>query len=197
MHIRTTPFGLTRANVKLARYSTGTAPMTRIVHILLVVTFSWLFTAPPLLAQSAECSPQETVALLPPADPAYEDAIELARTLSEHGFTIKCVLSSKMGGLFNGQEGAALFRTSDGDFDALFLPQPKNFADLKVIERPLKKGFVYSFAGKPRPRPVNRMESPRRVYFLKNANELLVLNDDSLRTKLVSVLNITDDGNPQ
>jgi hypothetical protein len=171
--------------------------MVKMLFVFLVAAFAGLFAAHPLLAQSVECSPEETAALLPPADAAYDDAVELARTLNEHGFTIKCLLSSKMGGLFNGLEGAALYRTTDGDFDALFLPKPKTFADLKIIERPLKKGFVYSFAGKPRPWPANRFESLRRQYFLKHDNQLLVLSDDPLRTKLESVLNIPEGGKPQ
>lgn len=175
--------------------------MVRILPVFLVVVvifvFAGLFAAHPLRAQAVECSPEETAALLPPADPAYDDAIELARTLNEHGITIKCLLSSKMGGLFNGLTGAALYRTTDGDFDALFLPKPKTFADLKIIEHPLKKGFVYSFAGKPRPWPANRFESVRRQYFLKHDNRLLVLSDDPLRTKLESVLNIAEGGKTQ
>ncbi|MFY9560404.1 MAG: hypothetical protein WAQ52_09240 [Terriglobales bacterium] len=127
---------------------------------------------------------------MPPADPAYDDAIELARTLSEHGLTINCVLTSKLGGLLTGLEGAALYRTAEGDFDALFLPKPKTFADLTVIERTLKKGFVYSFAGKPRPWQANRLGSVRRLYFLKHANQLLVLSDDPLRAKLEAILNL-------
>jgi hypothetical protein len=177
----------------------GAAPMLGKVPVLLVVVmvFAGLFAVPPVLAQSDACSPEETAALLPPADPAYDSAIELVQTLSEHGFTIKCVLSSKMGGLFSGLEGAALYRTTDGDFDVLFLPKPRTFADLKIIERPSKKRFVYSFAGKPRPWPANRIDSGIRQYFLKHDNQLLVLNDDLLRTKLVSALTITEDGKPQ
>lgn len=168
----------------------GGRVMKRIPSVLLSVAVACFFAAPVLPAQSADCSPEELAALLPPADPAYDDAIELARILSEHRFTIKCVLTSKLGGLFAGLQGAALYRTTDGDFDALFLPKPRTFADLKIIERPAKKGFVYSFAGKPRPWPANRFESVRRQYFLKHANQLLVLSDDSLRVKLEDVLTI-------
>lgn len=164
--------------------------MVRILPVFLLVAVAWLFAAPLLPAQSTDCSPQESAALLPPADPAYDDAIELARTLSEHGLTINCVLTSKLGGLFTGLKGAALYRTTDGDFDALFLPKPKTFAELKIIERPLKKGFVYSFAGKPRPWPANRFESGRRQYFLQYANQMLVFSDDALRTKLEAILNL-------
>jgi hypothetical protein len=167
------------------------------VLLVVFVVFAGLLAPPPVNAQSDGCGPEETATLLPPADPAYDDAVELARTLNEHGFTIKCLLTSKMGGLFNGLDGAALYRTTDGDFDTLFLPKPKTFADLKIIERPLKKGFVYSFAGKPRPWPANRFESPRSQYFLKHDNQLLVLSDDSLRTKLEGALNITAGGQSQ
>lgn len=166
-----------------------TTVKVRIPAVFLVSAFAWLLTTPLLLAQSVGCSPEETAALLSPADPAYDDAIELARTLSEHGFTINCVLTSKLGGLFNGLEGAALFRTTDGDFDALFLPKPKTFADLKIVERQLKKGFAYFFAGKPRSWSANRLESVRREYFINRGSQLLVLSDDPLRTKLESVLN--------
>jgi hypothetical protein len=172
---------------------TSTAPerttaTVRITQVFLAFALAWLLAAPLLLAQSVGCTPEETAALLPPVDPAYDDVLELARTLSEHGFTITCVLTSKMGGLFNGLEGAALFRTTDGDFDALFLPKPKTFADLKVIERQQKKGFAYFFAGKPRSWSANRLESVRREYFINRGNQLLVLSDDRLRTKLESVL---------
>jgi hypothetical protein len=169
--------------------------MVRTLPVLFVIVLAGWFAAPPLLAQSDQCRPEETAALLPPADPAYDDAIELMRAISEHGFTIKCVLTSKMGSFFGGLEGAALFRTTDGDFDALFLRSPKTFADLKINERHLKAGFGYTFAGKPS--RTNRMESVRRQYFLKNTNRLLVLSDDPLRIKLMRALNIPEDGNPQ
>lgn len=158
--------------------------------LFLSVVIVLVFSASLLRAQATECSEQEASVLLQPTDGAYTDAIELGRVLSDHGFTIRCILTSKMGALFDGLEGAALYRTNFGDFDALFLTSPQTFAGLKVIERQAKKTFVYSFAGKPRPSRSNHLESVRRVYFLKHENQMLVLTDDELRAKLQDALNL-------
>src|SRR2546428_1353827 len=66
--------------------------------------------------QSDKCSDLDMVAVLQPTDKSsYSMAMELAQTLQAKGFTIKCVLTSKMGGFFEELEGAALFRTNRGD----------------------------------------------------------------------------------
>ncbi|SRR6266566_3946369 len=99
------------------------------------------------------CGPEEAQALLPVGNPAYADAVDLVRTLSSRGFVVKCILSSKMEGLFAGQEGAALYRTNRGDFETLFLPKSQNFNALQVVERRETGGYVYSFRGSPPPWP--------------------------------------------
>jgi hypothetical protein len=73
-------------------------------------------------------------AFLQAGDPAYVDAMELAQTLRSRGFTSKCVLRSTMEGAFEGMEGAALYRTDRGDFEALFLAKPQTFVGLIVME---------------------------------------------------------------
>jgi hypothetical protein len=165
--------------------------MTKIIRIRLVIGFALLFVAPQsvLLAQSARCHLREMHAQLQKANPAYADAMELAQTLSEHGFIIKCVLGSKMDRLFEGMKGAALFRTNRGDFEALFLPKAQTFAEVNVIEQRRDNEYIYSFQGNPKPWPANRMEGPRRTYFLKHANQLLVIDDDQLRARLEEILN--------
>ena len=155
-----------------------------------VLALATLFPAPLLHAQSVECGAEEGTALLQPTDSAYDEAIELARTLSERHFTIQCILTSKLGGFFEGTTGSALYRTSDGDLGVVFLSRGRTFADLKIVERPLKKGFAYSFSGKPRPLPASRLQSARRQYFLKHENHLLILGDDALKSKLESALNL-------
>jgi len=162
---------------------------TSILGIGLVLIFCGSFVT----AQVTECSPEDTSALLQPTDTVYSDAMELGSTLSEHGFAIRCVLTSKLGPLFKGLEGAALYRTDRGDFDALFLNSPQTFTELKIVERSMKKGFVYSFAGKSRAWAANRLESGRREYFLKHGNQLLILDDDPLRMKLEDALNLPRD----
>lgn len=57
------------------------------------------------------CTPNDLLAIVKPDDPAYADAMSLARTLQARGFIVKCVLQSKMIHIFEGQKGAALFRT--------------------------------------------------------------------------------------
>ena len=73
--------------------------------------------------------------VLQPSDPAYLDAVELARTLADHGFMVMCIAPSKWTGMFEGQKGAAVYRTDRGGFDALFLPKPQNFDRLQIVER--------------------------------------------------------------
>jgi hypothetical protein len=55
------------------------------------------------------------------SDAAYPDAMDLAQTLISHSFIVTCVSPSQMTDTFEGQEGAAVYRTNEGDFEALFL----------------------------------------------------------------------------
>ncbi len=164
--------------------------MRRTRSSLLGVGLVLIFCSCFVRAQSAECSPEDAAALLQPTDAVYSDAMELGSTLSEHGFAIRCILTSKLGALFKGLEGAALYRTDHGDFDALFLPAPETFAELKIAERSTKKGFAYWFTGKSRSWAANRLESGHREYFLKHQSQLLILDDDQLRMKLQDALGL-------
>jgi len=97
------------------------------VLILVPKTCLWAQDTSPGNAQG--CDPRElTEALLRPTDPAYAESIELTRELENRGYIVRCVLGSKMVSTFEGQLGAALYRTSRGDFEALFLPKPHTFA---------------------------------------------------------------------
>jgi len=82
-----------------------------------------------------------------------------------------------MDGTFDGLEGAALYRTDRGDFEALFLQRSQNFDHLKVVERPDGKRYSYNFVGPPRPWPANRIDAAFRMYFVKHKNALFVLSD--------------------
>src|SRR5258705_7565564 len=102
------------------------AQTTFVANVFFGVTL--LFASPSVLTgQSEKCNDQDLLAVLQPADKAYSKAMELAETLRAGDFIIKCVLRSKQEGLFEGLEGAALFRTNRGDFEALFLPKEKTF----------------------------------------------------------------------
>jgi hypothetical protein len=128
-----------------------------------------------VVGQTARCGPEGLGASLPSNDQAYPDAIALSETLSTYGISVKCILTSTMNGTFDGQNGAATYRTDHGDFEVLFLPQPKSFDRLKVIERRHGERYSYRFKGPPQPWPANLIDSAFRIYFIKNRNVLFVV----------------------
>ena|SRR2546422_4407769 len=142
------------------------------------------------LAQRLECPPSKT--LLSANDPVYSDAGELAQNLRNEGFIVNCIFPTTLGSIFQvveGRvtrstiEGEANFRTNYGDVDVVFVPKPQSFADFKITEHRLNKGYLYTFAGVPRVWSVNRFETNRRTYFLKHDNKLLLVSDDKLRVR--------------
>ncbi|HEX3227689.1 MAG TPA: hypothetical protein VHQ95_01920 [Pyrinomonadaceae bacterium] len=144
-----------------------------------------VFCSPSVLtSQSEKCSDQDLLAVLQPTDKVYSTAMELAQTPRARDFTIKCVLHSKQEASFEGLEGAALFRTNRGDFEAIFLPKQETFEGLKVLERQENGWYIYSFEGEPKPWPANRIESPRRIYFVKHSHMLLETSNDVLAEEL-------------
>ena len=131
-----------------------------------------------------ECTELDLSAALTRADGVYESAMLLAERVRSRGIIVRCVLRSHMEGMFERQEGAALYRTDRGDFEALFLPVPLTFDQLTVVER-MENGFrVYSFFGGPKPWPVNRIESVRRMYFIKHGSALMAASDPALAALL-------------
>jgi len=142
-----------------------------------------------------ECSVQDLLAELKPNDPAYADAIELAQTLRNHGFAVKCVLQSKMVRLFEGQKGAALYRTNRGDFEALFLPKAQTFA-VQPNEARKNGRYIYSFSGSPRSTG-GPWDSARPTFFVQHSNQFLTTWDKQLATELDKALTSTQaDNNP-
>lgn len=148
-------------------------------------------------AQSPECPTGE--ALLSASDPVYADAMELAQSLHDHGFVVRCVFPTKLGSIFRVVEGGvehstiegeAAFRTDYGDIDAVFVPKPQTFADFKITEHREDGGYLYTFAGTPRVWAVNRFGSARRDYFLKHDNQLLLVSNDKLRGRLEQALHL-------
>jgi len=126
--------------------------------------------------------------VLQPSDPAYPDAMELAKTLAEHGFIITCIAPSTMTGTFEGQKGAAVYRTNQGSFDALFLPKPQDFDELQIVGKQEAGRYQYSFGGSPKPWPANLIDASHPVYFIKHANRLIVADDKELAAHLGSAL---------
>jgi hypothetical protein len=144
--------------------------------ILLVLLSASLQSS--LLAQSSECTGREAQVQLRSIDPVYVDAMELARYLMDHRFIVKCVLGSKMQHSFDGQKGAALYRTDRGSFEVLFLPKAETFNAIEVVEVRQNSRYLYSFRGTPRFHSTH-IDSSGPVYFIKFANVLFVVWDDS------------------
>jgi hypothetical protein len=133
---------------------------------------------------SDSCTPNDLLAIVKPDDPAYADAMNLARTLQAHGFIVKCVLQSKMSHIFDGQKGAALFRTDHGDFEALFLPTPQTFASVELIEWRENDRFLYSFRGRPSPTSLQPIDSAYPMFFDGHANQFFVTSNRQLAASI-------------
>jgi hypothetical protein len=138
---------------------------------------------------SQECSSNELLARLKPGDPAYEDATDVAQSLQSHGFIVKCILQSKMAHMFEGQIGAALFKTDHGEFEALFLPKEQSFESLVSTEHRDAGRFLYSFEGDPRPTSSQPINSKYPMFFEKHANKLFMTRESGLGKNIISALN--------
>jgi len=125
---------------------------------------------------------------LPASDAAYRDAMALAQTLIRHRFVVTCVSPSTMNDTFEGQDGAAVYRTNQGDFEVLFLTRPQSFNKLRVIEHHDGQGYRYSFAGPPEPWPANLIDSAFPLYFVKHGSELIVAQDQQLAARVQSAM---------
>jgi hypothetical protein len=101
--------------------------------------------------------------------------MDFARTLTERGFAVQCILGSKWWNLFEDQEGAAYYRTVQGDFDVLFMPKAESFAAIKIIEHRKKNGSIYSysFRGTPHIFGPGYWDGPEIMYFIKQGKTLV------------------------
>ena len=164
----------------------------KVLETLLAVTTLVLVVVPGFataggIKQLERCNAVDQPSLAK-SDAAYPDAMDLARTLIRHSFIVTCVSPSQMTDTFEGQEGAAVYRTTEGDFDALFLPKPQNFNKLRVIERHDGQSYRYSFAGRPDPWPANLMESSFPLYFVKHGNELIIAQDHQVAIRIKAAI---------
>ena len=119
-------------------------------------------------------------------DPVYSDATELGQKLNVQGIITDCIRASKMENFFEGQKGAAWFKTNQGIFEVLFLPKPKNFSKLEItLKLSSNERFVYLFRGEP-PVHVQQLDSSNPGFFIKNENMLFVVWGDGLLAKNLS-----------
>ncbi len=115
-------------------------------------------------------------------DPIYADAMELAGTLENYGFVVECVRSSKQADLFEGQKGAAWYKTKHGVFEVLFLHESRNFDGLEVVDEPTTGGrHTYTFLGTPR--TSTWMEGAKPITFIRHKNLMFEVFDNEALAK--------------
>jgi hypothetical protein len=164
-------------------------PMRKLgVHVATTFAILCILPKSPLARQSSsECDARELLNLLKPIDPLYPEAMDLAKVLRGYGLTIKCVLPSKMANAFEGQMGAALYRTNRGDFEALFLKKPATFASVKPTEAQKNGFYLYSFEGTT---PAHGgWTSSKREFFIKHGSQMLITREEQLAVYLDKELN--------
>jgi hypothetical protein len=162
------------------------------VLLLTATPCSWAQAASS--AKSERCSSRELSAAVTAADPIYVESLKLTKQLQQRGYVVQCVLQSKMANFFEGQIGAALYRTGRGDFEALFLTEPHTFSSVRLVEHTDSGRYRYRFEGSP---PVSGggggggagMDCARRTFFARGANQFFVTEDKQLAASLGQVLN--------
>ena len=135
--------------------------------------------------QAAQCGDWPR---LEPTDAAYSDAMTLARVLAEDGVSVLCIGPSTMNGTFEGEVGAAIYKTSGGIFEALFMPRSQTFDELQIRERRDGAFYLYSFEGEPKSSSADPWTASRPFHFLKNLNRLIVSRDKELVAHLEAIL---------
>ena len=96
-------------------------------------------------------------------------AMKLKEKLDRNGFGVICVLPSKSVHVFDGQLGAAFYRTTVGNIDVMFMPASMDF-ELHVVETKKDGRYLYSFEGMPHALiPVWDVSHPFQFIQLHNA----------------------------
>jgi hypothetical protein len=110
--------------------------------------------------------------------------MELTGKLESCGFAVECVRSSKQADLFEGEKGAAWYKTKQGIFEVLFLHERQDFDGLEVIDEPTIGGrHTYTFRGTPR--TSTRMEGASLITFVRHKNLMFeVMNNEALAHRL-------------
>ena len=121
-----------------------------------------------------DCPPEELDNLLQRSDSAYADAEGLSATLHNEGLTILCVLPSKFAHFLPRQTGAALFRTTIGDFEALFRPKEQNFDDVFISETKDRRTMEYDYTFRDGQGRKLRDMIGRETFFLRRQNILFL-----------------------
>ena len=124
------------------------------------------------------CTGRDKEAQLQPSygnynDPAYPHALRLFLTLTDRGVKVNCVARSKMEHFLTGEIGAAIFRTDEGSFEALFFSTQQQVQEVHLVER--HDGDWYTHAVSTPPPSITRTwDSIKPEHLVKHGNMLLM-----------------------
>jgi hypothetical protein len=155
---------------------------------LMLSTCLFLAAVANALAQSTDPCNNDDLRRAWESDPIYTEAMELARILENRGFVVECVRSSKQAELFEGEKGAAWYKTKQGVFEVLFLPVSQNFEDLQIVAES-KPGGRHTYIFRGAPRISTTMDSAKPMVFIKHKNLLFeVWGNEELAKQLTHAL---------
>jgi len=136
------------------------------------------------LAAHATCGQGDAPYELKQMDRAYEQAMKLKANLERQGIEVICVLPSKLVNMFEGQLGAAFYRTSVGILDVMFMPASVDF-QIRVVETKKDGRYLYTFEGTPRA-ITGLWDANRPSYFIQVHNVMFTTDDQRAAQKLKS-----------
>jgi hypothetical protein len=138
------------------------------------VKFWFLLAAIPFLSFGQDNDPCTDLTLERnwTGSPVYVEAEQVARMLRSGGIEVQCIRRSKEERLFDGQLGAAWFKTNQGAFEVWFLPKMESFNRLQIKEHAEENGrYVYTMGGAPNIKTT--IDSSRRIEFIRQGNILI------------------------
>jgi hypothetical protein len=138
------------------------------------------------LAARATCSQEDAPYKLKRTDRAYEQAMKLKGEFDRKGIGVTCVLPSKLVGMFEGQVGAAFYRTTVGVIDVMFLPESKDF-EVRVVETIKDGRYLYSFEGQPHAN-TQVWDASHRCFFIQSHNYMFTTDDQGVAQRLRAVV---------
>jgi hypothetical protein len=134
------------------------------------------------LATRAACSHEDAPYELKSTDGAYEEAMKLKGSLSRQGIEVTCVLASKLVRIFEGQLGAAFYRTTVGVIDVMFMPASKDF-EVRIVETKKNGRYLYSFEGKPHAND-QVWDASHQCFFIRSHNVMITTADEKIAQRL-------------
>jgi hypothetical protein len=138
------------------------------------------------LTAHATCSHEDAPYELKRMDPAYEEAMKLKESFDRQGIEVICVLPSKISHIFEGQLGAAFYRTTIGVIDVMFMPASTDF-EVHVVKKKKDGRYLYSFDGTSRA-VTPGWDASHPWFFIQFHNSMFTTDDERVAERLRAVV---------